>query len=104
MRLVYTVIFASAFAVALVLLSGQALAAEVAIKDFKFQPAEITIRAGESITWMNGDSAVHDVKFQDFASPDLKKGEQFTKTFDKPGTYAYICEIHPTMRGTVIVV
>ncbi|HTY90029.1 MAG TPA: cupredoxin family copper-binding protein [Methanocella sp.] len=80
-----------------------AAGAQVQIKDYKFQPAQVTIASGGTVTWTNMDSIVHDVKFKDAESPEMKKGEQYSKTFDKPGTYDYICEIHPYMKGQVIV-
>ncbi len=93
-------------AAVLVSFSSPALAAstaQVQIKDYKFQPAQITIQSGGTVTWTNQDTMLHDVKFKDSGSPDMKKGEQYSKTFDKPGTYDYICEIHPGMKGKVIV-
>ncbi len=93
-------------AAVLVSFSSPALAAstaQVQIKDYKFQPAEVTIQKGGTITWTNADTAVHDVKFKDSESPDLKKGGQYSRTFDKPGTYDYLCEVHPAMKGRVIV-
>ena len=38
-----------------------------------------------------------------FQSPDIASGERFSFTFTEPGTYTYICGIHPTMRGTIVV-
>ncbi len=93
-------------AAVLVFFSGPALAAtaaQVQIKDYKFQPAQITIQSGGTVTWTNQDTMLHDVKFKDSESPEMKKGEQFSRKFDKPGTYDYICEIHPGMKGKVIV-
>lgn len=75
----------------------------VTIKGFAFQPQSVTIQKGGTVTWTNQDSVVHDVKFSDGQSPDLKNGGTYSKTFDKTGTFDYICEIHPTMKGTVIV-
>jgi amicyanin len=77
--------------------------ATVSIQGYAFQPQSVTIQKGGTVTWTNQDSVVHDVKFSDGDSPDLKKGGTYSKTFDKAGTYDYICNIHPTMKGTVIV-
>jgi len=77
--------------------------ATVAIQGYAFQPQTVTIEKGGTVTWTNQDSVVHDVKFSDSDSPDLKKGETYTKTFDKPGTFDYVCGIHSTMKGKVIV-
>lgn len=82
---------------------AMAATAQVQIKDYKFQPSEITIQSGGTVTWTNSDTMIHDVRFKDSESPDMKKGEQYSRTFDKPGTYDYICEIHPAMKGKVTV-
>lgn len=76
---------------------------QVSIKDYKFQPAEITIKKGDTVTWTNMDVVPHDVKSGDFESPDLKKGETYSKTFDRTGTFDYLCKIHPGMKGKVTV-
>lgn len=102
MKLICILILASVA----VFFMGAASAADVTkvdIKNYQFQPAEVTLQKGGTVTWTNMDSMLHDVKSQGFESPDLKKGEQYSKTFDKPGTYDYFCEIHPGMKGKVIV-
>ena len=75
----------------------------VKIQGFQFQPHSVTIVQGGTVTWTNEDSAVHDVSFTDGSTRDLKKGESYSKTFSKPGTYDYRCNIHPAMKGTVVV-
>jgi plastocyanin len=79
--------------------------AAVTIKGFAFDPATVTIKAGESVTWTNQDSANHTVVGDkgEFTSGDLANGATFTFKFDTAGTYAYKCSIHPSMAGTVIV-
>jgi plastocyanin len=82
----------------------QAKAYTVAINNNAFVPKELTIAAGDTVTWTNNDAVLHDVDIDDLAkSPEMHKGETFTQTFDKPGTYNYDCDIHPFMKGTVIV-
>jgi len=78
---------------------------EVMIEDFKFAPKEIRISVGDTIKWTNLDSAPHTATDNNdmFDSGTLEKGESFSMTFDKAGTYDYICTIHPWMEGTVIV-
>jgi len=88
------------------LAAGQAEAKTypVSMQNSAFNPKEITIFAGDTITWTNNDAMLHDVDIQGLGeSPDLRKGETYSMTFDKPGTYSYICGIHPSMKGTVIV-
>jgi amicyanin len=92
-------------ATVLVFFTGVASAgtAQVNIKDYTFQPDQITIKKGDTITWTNMDAGPHDVKFKDSDSPDLKKGETYSKTFNEAGTFDYLCDIHPSMKGKVIV-
>lgn len=83
----------------------QGAADEVTIADFAFDPAEIEVAAGATITWTNEDSATHTVESDDetLMSDDLDNGATYEMTFDEPGTYQYACGIHPNMEGTVIV-
>jgi plastocyanin len=77
----------------------------VVIKDFSFAPETVTIKAGSAVTWTNNDSVDHSIKSANgtFDSQDLPQGQGFTATFATPGTYAYICGIHNSMTGTVVV-
>jgi len=77
----------------------------VAIKNFGFSPATITVKAGSAVVWTNGDSVQHDVTFDHggIASSVLNHNDTFAHTFTAAGTYHYICSIHPFMHGTVIV-
>jgi amicyanin len=77
--------------------------AQVQIKNYQFQPAQVTIQKGDTVTWTNMDPVTHDVDIQGSTSPDLKKGDTYSKTFDKAGMFDYICSIHPSMKGKVIV-
>lgn len=76
---------------------------QVLIKDFKFQPPQITINSGDTITWTHPGPASHTVKFADSESQILKNGGSYSKTFSQAGTFDYECGIHPDMKGTVIV-
>lgn len=86
-------------------LTGTANAAteQVLIRHFQFQPAEITINKGDTVTWMHPGPVSHTVKFADSESPILKNGGMYSKKFDQAGTFNYECGIHPYMKGTVIV-
>ncbi len=77
----------------------------VAITGFAFRPAEITVRAGQPVTWTNEDPAEHTVTEHDngFTSKTLRPGGRFRIVFDRPGTYRYFCALHPEMKGTVVV-
>ena len=80
----------------------------VDVKDMRFSPSAITIKAGETVTWRFDDSGrPHNVTGDQAAesiikSPIIKKGE-YSATFTKPGVYHYTCTLHVQMTGTVTV-
>jgi len=80
-------------------------AGAVTIKDFAFDPGDLTVAKGTTVTWKNDDSATHRIKSGDgsFDSKDLKNGDSFDHTFDTAGTFDYICGIHPSMKGKITV-
>jgi plastocyanin len=77
----------------------------VSIKNFAFVPATVTVRVGTTITWTNTDQEAHTVTAKNgtFNSPALNAGSAYHYTFTKPGTYNYLCTIHPFMTATVVV-
>ena len=77
----------------------------VNISNLAFAPATVSVTAGTTVTWTNRDQIAHTVSdTQDgIASPVLNQNQTYSHTFTKPGTYHYICTIHPFMHGTVIV-
>jgi plastocyanin len=82
--------------------------AVITISEFMFNPASATIKAGQSIEWKNDGNVAHTVTEtstpRTFASADINPGQTYTQTFDKPGTYNYVCSIHPDrMQGTIVV-
>ena len=74
--------------------------------DSCFDPHTITVEPGTAVTWTNQDNVLHTVT-ESAPDPEFDEwvniGEEFTYTFDEPGTYAYGCTIHPTASGVVIV-
>ena len=79
---------------------------EVTIQGFAFAPAEIALDKGDSIRWTNMDSASHSaVSIQPgFVTLTLVQGQSTMTTFDRPGTYEYVCGIHgASMKGTIVV-
>ena len=82
-----------------------AKSAEIVIQNFHFLPPTLTVAAGTAVTWSNHDEEPHNVVSPEraFRSKAIDGGESFTFVFDKPGTYKYICAVHPHMQGTVIV-
>lgn len=90
----------------ILLATGQVLAKtySVSIQNNAFNPKDLTISAGDTVTWTNNDAMLHDVDVDNLGkSPEMHKGETYTRAFDRPGTYNYDCDIHPFMKGTVIV-
>jgi plastocyanin len=78
-------------------------ATTVRLRNVQFQPAEVTIRAGETVTWVWEDGGIeHDVSGDGFESGRQSAGN-FSHTFEEAGTYPYVCSIHPSMTGTVTV-
>ena len=77
----------------------------VEVKDFKFTPGSVAVTPGTTVTWHNGDESPHTVTFTDggVSSAGLERDDRFSYTFTKPGTYHYVCKIHPTMRADVVV-
>ncbi len=103
-----------AFAVSLLLAglpSSGAAAADmpatnaVVMKNFDFSPMSLTIRAGDSVTWKNLDGEPHTVTSVDglFRSGALDQNDSYTFKFVKPGTYKYLCSIHPRMQAAIVV-
>lgn len=89
--------------------TGAPDAAEVEIERSRYEPPAVTVAVGGEVTFTNLDAATHTVTAKpggsgSFDSGDLAESASFSQTFDTAGTYRYICEIHPTMEGTVEVV
>ena len=78
-------------------------AAVITVRYISFEPATVTVHAGQTVEWQWEDSpAEHNVSFADFRSPVQETGS-WSHTFNQPGTYHYQCTIHIDMRGTVVV-
>ena len=80
----------------------------VVIQNFSFQPPQIRIRAGATVTWVNCDpssSPAHTTTSDGgvWASPLLSSAQAFSHTFNQAGTFSFHCEPHPFMTATVIV-
>jgi plastocyanin len=94
------------------ILGGRGIAATmpqaaVTIDDFAFGPGTITVKRGTTVTWTNKDDDAHTVVSAAdpklWKSPALDTDDHFSFTFNDPGTYKYICSVHPRMQGTVVV-
>jgi plastocyanin len=82
-------------------------AVQVAIQNYAFSPAALSIPVGTTVVWTNKDSAPHTVTVSSgpvkFNSPTLQQGDTFTYTFTQAGTYDYYCAVHPNMTASVTV-
>jgi plastocyanin len=77
---------------------------EIAAKDLKFSPAVVEVPAGTTVTWRFADKGVpHDVKADGWSSGKPRSSGDFTHTFTNPGSYDYVCTLHPKMTGRVVV-
>ncbi len=79
----------------------------IEVNNMKFSPASVTIKVGDTVVWKFDDKYPHEVQgIGDSAlginSPIFNKGE-WSHVFTIPGTYRYMCTLHPDMRGTVVV-
>ena len=77
----------------------------VIVRAFTFTPAELRVRPGDRVTWVNCDPDAHTSTADagQWASPLLANGDAFTQTFDAVGDFPYHCEPHPFMTARVIV-
>jgi plastocyanin len=83
----------------------QAADSTVEMKGSTFQPGDITVTVGDTITWVNVDPALHDAVADDgsWKTERLNPNQTASVTFDTPGSYPYRCTLHGPMRGTVTV-
>lgn len=81
---------------------------QVAIKNFTFSPAAITVKQGAKVSWTNQDSTAHTVTENDGqhgpSAPPLNPGQTYSFSFKKTGVFRYHCAIHPEMTGSVTVI
>ncbi len=77
----------------------------VEIVEFLYEPVDLTVSAGTTVTWTNADKAPHTATAEDssFDTGTLQKNDAGEVTLDEPGTYAYYCRFHRFMEATVTV-
>jgi plastocyanin len=106
------IVFALAAVFGLLLVAGPAIAANgsVSIKEsddrYAYTPKTVYVNVGDSVTWTNDSDATHTVDSDsgtELARDDLTEGQTFEHTFNATGTFAYHCDIHDYMKGTVVV-
>jgi len=84
--------------------------AKVIMKNLSFDPVEVTIKKGETVTWTNEDkrsrqvmSGAPPVMTDDFMSPVLQSGESWSFTFNEPGDYPYHDMRIPNQLARIVV-
>lgn len=77
----------------------------VEIVEFRFEPDELMVSPGTTVTWTNSDDFAHTVTGTEgmFDSDDIEAGGTFEHTFEAAGTFTYFCDIHNYMKATVVV-
>ncbi|HZY95584.1 MAG TPA: cupredoxin family copper-binding protein [Candidatus Cybelea sp.] len=77
----------------------------VHIKNDAFIPRNLSVNVGQTVTFTNDDDDAHTVTATDgtFDSKGLDTNGVWRHAFSKPGTYSYFCELHPFMKGTIVV-
>lgn len=86
--------------------TGGGEAVEIKIENFAYDPANATVKVGQTVKWKQEDQAPHDVDSQsgeEIKSPVMQKGGEFEYTPKKAGKVSYICSIHPNMKATLTV-
>jgi plastocyanin len=78
---------------------------DIAVANFAYAPATLTVQTGDPVTWTNMDDVSHTVTADNdaFDSGSFGAGASFQLTAGPPGTYTYFCQIHPFMKGTLTV-
>lgn len=74
----------------------------VVVEDNTFEPREVTVAVGDTVTWRFEGANAHNVVADDFESERMRDGT-FEQTFDEAGEFSYECTLHAGMKGTVIV-
>jgi plastocyanin len=84
---------------------GVAGSTVIVMNRFTFGPADLAVRAGDRVTWVNCDLESHTTTANggEWASPLLAPGDAFTQTFTVGGEFSYHCEPHAFMTGRVVV-
>ena len=86
--------------------------AQVGMQNIQFDPKDVTVKAGETITFTNDESVPHDVHktsgpggdFSSGPNGGMQQGDTFELTLDQPGKYEYVCNVHsPGMAGSITV-
>lgn len=99
-----------------------AVDSDVTLVSLNFMPETLTVSAGDTVTWVNGESITHTITSGTFSDVDTttglraseaadglfderlgEEGGTFSYTFESAGTFQYFCDIHDGMNATVVV-
>jgi plastocyanin/DNA-binding beta-propeller fold protein YncE len=98
-----SVIALSLLGVVIVPTPAQGATHSVSLQNLQYNPAQLTVAVGDTVTWTNNDTVTHSVTGGPLNSPDLNPGASYTFTFTSAGTVDYHCRFHPDMLGRVTV-
>lgn len=83
---------------------------EVIVQDFEFRPAVVRLSVGDygpgvDVRWVNNGPSTHWIVADGraFDSRELARGATFSFRFEAAGTFDYHCNVHPTMKGQIVV-
>ncbi|HIH13394.1 TPA: hypothetical protein HA242_06755 [Candidatus Woesearchaeota archaeon] len=77
---------------------------QVAVTDDEFSPATVELNVGDTIEWLNEGNETHSISFYDGAMDEkLPRQATLTHTFTEAGEFYYYDQLHPRLRGSVIV-
>lgn len=90
--------------------AGGGEAVSVGMKGIQFEPMEVTVAKGGTVTWTNKEAVAHDVTKEEGPGPNfssgtgnMMEGDTYKQTFKTAGKIEYVCTVHPNMTGTVTV-
>ena len=76
----------------------------VEMRDVAFAPARVTVRAGDSVAWRNGDIVAHTATSDEGGfDVDVPPDGEGSAVMARPGTFGYTCRYHPNMTGRIVV-
>jgi len=77
----------------------------VVIDGVRFEPEALTVKVGDTVTWINKDPFPHTATSQSggFDSKEIAPGQSWRYTATRPGVFPYLCSLHPTMKATLTV-
>jgi plastocyanin len=105
-RIAIGMVLALAVALPATALAGAHAAAShhVTIKGYAFQPSHLSIRRGDTVTWLFQDgSIVHNVTGRGFAHSRTQSHGSFSVRFTRSGSFSYLCTLHTWMTGRIVV-